>query len=104
MGNVYFITDCKNIKIGYTKQKNVYKRLKQIQTGSPDRLYLLGYFFGTMSDEKYLHKLFAKERIRDNGEWFRASNELIEYINTHNEKENCYVDWVDGKLMSLLSV
>ena len=44
MGNVYFITDCKNIKIGYTKQKNVYKRLKQIQTGSPDRLYLLGYF------------------------------------------------------------
>ena len=31
MGNVYFITDCKNIKIGYTKQKNVYKRLKQIQ-------------------------------------------------------------------------
>ena len=104
MGNIYCITDCKRIKIGYTKQKDVNKRLKQLQTGSPDRLYLLGYFFGNMSDEKYLHKLFAKDRMRINGEWFAPSQELIDYINSHNEIQNSYVDWVDGKLMSLLSV
>lgn len=45
MGYVYFITDLFNIKIGYTKN-NPNKRLKQLNTGSPNQLYLLGYIKG----------------------------------------------------------
>lgn len=87
---VYFITDKENIKIGYTKQ-NPEKRLHQLNTGSPIQLYLLGYIEGDKNKEKELHRKFNKYRIRQNGEWFYGNEEIIDYINMVNEKENSYV-------------
>lgn len=103
MGKVYFITDGINIKIGFTKLK-IENRLKQLQTGSVHKLMILGYINGTMEDEKKLHQMFAQYKVRYNGEWFNPSPELIEYINKHNEIKNCYVDWLDDKLMPFFSM
>jgi len=62
MGYVYFITDEKKsgIKIGYTKN-NVYKRLKQLQTGNSNKLILLYYIKGSMDKEKSLHNYFSND-------------------------------------------
>ena len=103
LGYVYFITDGINIKIGFTS-KSIKKRLKQLQTGNDKPLYILGYISGTKETESNLHKLFHQERIRYNGEWFAPSEFILDYINRYNEKPNTIIDYVDGKLMSLLSL
>ena len=100
---IYFITDMTNIKIGYTKN-DVYKRLKQLQTGCANNLYLLGWIDGDKTKEKELHKKFSNYKIRFNGEWFCPSVEVLDYINKNNLQKNTYVDIIDGKVMSFLSV
>ena len=42
--------------------------------------------------------------MRINGEWFAPSEFILDYINRYNEKPNTIIDYVDGKLMSLLSL
>lgn len=105
MGYVYFITNGENIKIGYTKN-SVQKRLKQLNTGSDRQLYLLGYMKGTMADEKNLHLIFEIYKIRDNGEWFEASEDILNYINQVNLIPNCFVGkneaW-DNRIMVMQS-
>lgn len=91
MGKVYFFTNGNNIKIGYTKG-DITKRLKQLNTGSDAQLYCLGYITGNKLKEKELHQYFSKYKIRNNGEWFYSSLELIEYINKFNERPNTYVE------------
>lgn len=80
---VYFIfnIDCQAIKIGVAK--NVEKRLKSLQTSSPSILELLHKIqLDSLKEafklESLLHKRFANLRI--NGEWFKASEELRNYI------------------------
>ena len=87
---VYFITDGENIKIGYTKGKPE-NRLKQLNTGNDKKLFLLGYIQGNKDKEKELHTKFNKNRIRSNGEWFVASDELMDFINEYNNIPNTYV-------------
>ena len=89
---IYFFSNRKNIKIGYTKNK-VETRLRQLNTGSDSKLYCIGYMNGDKTVERKLHSMFSTERLRDNGEWFSPSNRLIEYINTNNEKPNTYVEY-----------
>lgn len=90
IGNIYFITDGQNIKIGYTKN-SVEKRLKQLNTGNESKLYILGYMNGSQEDEKYLHKKFGFYRIRHDGEWFYPNQEIIDYINDNSLKPHSYV-------------
>lgn len=94
MNYIYFITNKENIKIGFTSV-NPQKRLKQLNAGSDKQLYLLGYQFGSMDDEKELHARFQKFRIRDNAEWFKPSDELVDFINDNNELKNVFIVW-DG--------
>lgn len=54
------------VKIGTTK--NVRKRLQQLQTASPDRLYLHEHIRGDKIKERELHERYAK--FRRVGEWF----------------------------------
>ena len=89
---IYFFSNRRNIKIGYTKNK-IENRLKQLNTGSDSKLYCIGYMQGNMDKEKELHKQFSNERIRQNGEWFVPSDVLIDYINSHNEKPNSYIEY-----------
>ena len=100
---IYFITDGTYIKIGYTKN-SIQKRLKQLQTSNAKKLYILGWVNGDEKTEKQLHKKFEQFRIRSNGEWFMPEEQLLTYINDNNLKENCYVDVMDGMVMSFLSI
>lgn len=77
-GFVYFIQaqDSLAIKIGYAV--DVEKRLAALQTGCPEELVVVGSLEGTVIDEKSLHAKFSLDHIR--GEWFRASDELVNYI------------------------
>lgn len=55
-----------NIKIG--RSKNPQKRLKQLQTGNPNKLKLIAEFKGEGWKEKILHERLSAYRL--NGEWF----------------------------------
>lgn len=95
-GFVYFFSNSKNIKIGYTKNRPE-SRLKQLNTGSDTQLYMLGYIHGSTELEKSLHKKFGQDRIRQNAEWFYPSQELIDFINENNEIKDNYIEFVDNK-------
>jgi hypothetical protein len=72
---IYFISDGDRVKIGYTA-RNPHRRLKQLQTGSSRRLYLLAAMPGTMADERALHERFASLRV--SGEWFAIEPALLQ--------------------------
>ena len=59
---VYFITDGVNIKIGYTSGSPI-NRLKKLQTGSSQKLTLIGYIDGNKNKEKELHNKFSNLRL-----------------------------------------
>lgn len=61
-----------SFKIGFTAC-DPRKRLKQLQTGSPVELNLIGWYPGTPADERDLHEQLAPWWIL--GEWFRLSRE-----------------------------
>ena len=78
-GLVYFIQRGLNgpIKIGFTT-KNPLERVRALQTGSPERLYLLFAKAGTEHDERALHQQFGHDRLM--GEWFDLSDDLVGVI------------------------
>ena len=64
---------------------NVERRLKNMQTGSPDILGLWGVIkFQDKSEakhkEKELHKKFSTHRVK--GEWFKPVKEIMTFIDT----------------------
>ena len=75
---VYFFgsQDDDSVKIGYSL--NPWARVKEIATGNHKDLTVIGVFKGLVADEKELHKLFDKQRIK--GEWFSISSKLKSII------------------------
>lgn len=67
-----------NIKIGFTRQEPK-RRLSELQTANSHPLCIVGLIVG--NHEKRLHKKFAN--IKVNGEWYKNSVELVDYIKTH---------------------
>src|SRR5437879_3776978 len=67
------------IKIGWTG-KDPDSRLRGLQTAHPFPLKLLAAVRGTAEEEHCLHAHFRRGRLRQNGEWFRRSNELLGLI------------------------
>jgi len=67
------------IKIGHSRYPA--SRLRELQTGCPDALTLLGSVRGPVELEKALHLYFSDERVRSDGEWFRSSERLLRTIN-----------------------
>ena len=96
MQYVYAISDGYNIKIGVSKHPE--KRIKQLNTGNAESLYLLGYFEGDRKLEKYIHDNFRK--VRFNGEWMYPTEELLDYLNNKIDKK--YIMITDGKVKSYL--
>ena len=73
MGYVYLIGEMKSdgkFKIGSTKAKNINKRIKQLQTGNSEQLYLRDYFETDrpFKLETMLHNRFKE--FNTVGEWF----------------------------------
>lgn len=55
-------------KIGYTRAPR--RRIVNIRCDTPDAMFVKIYA-GTMEDERVLHKIFSKYRVK--GEWFRLN-------------------------------
>lgn len=74
---IYFLVDSyRNIKIGFSQ--HVPSRIRNLQAAHPQPLYLLATESGDERYEGDLHHRFRHLQIR--GEWFRAGDELIQYI------------------------
>lgn len=75
---VYFIQRGSTgpIKIGCASDAEA--RLRSLQTGCPDRLWLLLTLPGGQPQEAEFHRRFAADRLR--GEWFAPSSTLIQFI------------------------
>lgn len=75
---VYFIeaigTD--TIKIGVTT--NMKTRVSALSSSSPFELCVVYYFPGSLQKEKELHKKF--NHLRVNGEWFKYTDEIKNFI------------------------
>ena len=68
------------VKIGRSSDPE--RRLLSLQTGSPHRLRLLASYEGRGEEERNLHRLLRRFRLKQEGEWFAASclNELPEWV------------------------
>jgi len=64
------------IKIGLAADP--IKRLKSLQSSSPQRLMLLGVLTGTKTVERNLHQRFSAFRLH--GEWFTPASDLLKFI------------------------
>lgn len=78
-GSIYVIgcAEPMAIKIGFTT-KSPRARLKQLQTGNPQKLTLIGWYPGSLREEREIHESLAEFRLT--GEWFRveaAANEAL---------------------------
>jgi len=74
---IYFITyEDGPIKIG--KARNASARLKELQTAHPWKLEIIGVMAGHENLERALHARFS--HIRMNGEWFRRTEEIMNFI------------------------
>ena len=73
---IYFIQQgiAGPIKIG--KTEDMKSRMHDLQVGNPDQLRLVGV---QDRDEITLHIKYRDHRLR--GEWFKASQEIVDYIN-----------------------
>lgn len=79
---IYFIQSGLSgpIKIGYTRYtEKAQSRLKQLQTGSWEKLHLVCIIRGAMSAEQGLHEEFQEYRLQ--GEWFQPVIKLLDMIN-----------------------
>jgi hypothetical protein len=77
---VYFIqsTDGGPVKIG--RSASPIDRLSSLQTANPSRLRIVAKMAGGGAVERSMHALFAADRIRPDGEWFRASQALTAFM------------------------
>ena len=80
MGYIYLIGEIGNenrYKIGSTRSKDINKRLKQLQTGNSEELYIKESFETShpFKLETMLHNRFKTSNLI--GEWFELSNEDV---------------------------
>lgn len=84
---VYFFPErgkhSNSIKIGYSKDP--IKRRAQLQVGHPHKIGCEGWLYvGTEEEAKAkeaeLHEQFKKLKTRHNGEWFKWTTEIFDYL------------------------
>jgi len=74
---VYIIQEASSGRYKIGISKNPEKRIRQLQTGNPDQLRLLGYFMtqgNGYQDEKSLHRQFSDFQL--NSEWFSSGADI----------------------------
>ena len=77
---VYFIFDEDNQAIKIGRSTNPLHRLSELQVGNSKSLGLLKIIDGGAELEHKLHKKFKDLRL--NGEWFKATQELLQFIDS----------------------
>ena len=104
---IYFI-ECRvrhvqYVKIGYSKDPE--NRMKQLQTGNPLKLKLLGYIPGDLSQEALFHAYFKATRLPDS-EWFKVRKEGRMFFGLKvltNDLTEKLAEFCIGKLINLES-
>jgi len=84
-GRVYFIAaeGLNVVKIGWTSIGGIRLRMKSLRTFCPVPIAVLGGYPGTLTDELREHRRWAADRMQ--GEWFRRSKTLNDYIREVSE-------------------
>lgn len=95
MAFVYLIGERSNpnmFKIGSTRKKNIFERLKQLQTGNPEELYIKDYF--ETSKPFLLENMLHRHYFKDNtfNEWFELNDEKIKGFKDTCEKYQCIIE------------
>ena len=64
MGYVYLLCDGEKFKIGMTKQKDIHKRISELQTGNPNEIFISAYYKTNYPYmiERYMHKKYYANR------------------------------------------
>lgn len=96
---IYFVSDGEYVKIGFTDDVDVDRRLAALQIGNARKLTLLGVIEGGRESETVLHRVFDGIRIR--GEWFRIT--LLDEEETDAEKE-IDISSLSGKASEIYNV
>ena len=67
-------------EIDHLDQRLFVDRLSSLQTANPARLRIVAKLAGGGAVERAMHVLFAADRIRPDGEWFRPSQALAAFM------------------------
>lgn len=92
LGYIYLIGEVGNpnrYKIGLTRDKEIEKRLKKLQTGSSEELYIRYIFKSNHVTklEKMLHRHYSS--VHEINEWFNISDEdAKDFINICKKYQN----------------
>ena len=86
-GFVYLLCDGEKFKIGMTKHKDIHKRIKELQTGNPNDIWVHSYYETDypLKIEKMLHGRHAASNVKN--EWFDLT--VSQVINFKNECKQC---------------
>jgi hypothetical protein len=87
------------IKIGYHGGTDANDRLRELQTGCPTKLFLLGTLPGGPETEADLHKRFAFAHVH--GEWFNPVPELLAYIGQQSSGLNLNGTAVESRFVQI---
>lgn len=76
-GFVYLLCDGEKFKIGMTKQKDINKRIKELQTGNPEEIWLRSYYEteNPLRIEQMMHARYKNKNVRN--EWFDMNVEDV---------------------------
>lgn len=77
IGFVYLLCDGENFKIGMTKQRDINKRIMELQTGNPNEIWCVKYYETQYpyKIEQMLHKRYFATNIKN--EWFSMTSEDV---------------------------
>lgn len=94
-GVVYFIGHGKvgPVKIGFTADRDPMPRLRQLQTGTPEELAILGTIDAYPSIERKVHAFLAPHMVR--GEWFEREAALLVLQRLQDQSTFHSSDFVD---------
>lgn len=81
---IYLAKSGDYFKIGYTCGRKADSRIKNMQTGNPYPITLVGLWEGSMNDEAALHAQFAHRRLH--GEWFSLTADDIAALEMATQK------------------
>lgn len=97
---IYYIRNGEKgpVKIGFTAS-SAHKRMKQLQTGQPEKLIMLGTSPGEMIDEQSIHRELKDYCL--NGEWFDAKPELMSVIKKVIDKQ---LSWFHFRILRAKSL
>ena len=86
-GFVYLLCDGEHFKIGMTKQKNIHKRIAELQTGNPNEIWLHSYYETKYpyKVEQMMHNKYKNTNVKN--EWFDLSSKDV--INFKNTCKDC---------------